>query len=59
MSAGRGSIRRMTKSNAGRGLDMFRDGDFPIYTLTFVRDLPPAELLTRMRVDPTTLALRD
>ncbi|NUK04337.1 hypothetical protein HRW23_34350 [Streptomyces lunaelactis] len=49
----------MTKSNAGRGLDMFRDGDFPIYTLTFVRDLPPAELLTRMRVDPTTLALRD
>ncbi|NUK11066.1 hypothetical protein HRW18_24415 [Streptomyces lunaelactis] len=30
-----------------------------IYTLTFVRDLPPAELLTRMGVDPTTLALRD
>ncbi len=38
---------------------MFREGDFPFYTLTFVRDLPPEELLTRMRVDPTTLALRD
>ncbi len=43
----------------GRGLDVFREGDFPIYTLTFVRDLSPAELLTRMGVDPETLALRD
>jgi hypothetical protein len=43
----------------GRGLDMFREGDFPIYTLTFVRDVAPAELLTRMGVDPETLALRD
>lgn len=43
----------------GRGLDLFREGDSPIYTLTFVRDLTPAELLTRMAVDPETLALRD
>ncbi len=42
----------------GRGLDLFRKGDFPIYTLTFVRDLRPAELLTRMGVDPETLGLR-
>ncbi|MFF1542685.1 DUF6461 domain-containing protein [Streptomyces sp. NPDC058291] len=49
----------MTSTETSRGLDLFREGDFPFYTLTFVRDLPPAELLTRMRVDPETLALRD
>jgi hypothetical protein len=49
----------MTSTDADRGLDIFREGDFPFYTLTFVRDLPPEELLTRMRVDLTTLALRD
>ncbi|MEV5318368.1 DUF6461 domain-containing protein [Streptomyces sp. NPDC052687] len=49
----------MTSAGTGRGLDVFRQGDFPIYTLTFVRDLSPAELLTRMGVDPETLALRD
>lgn len=54
-----GSIRGMTSTEMGRGLDLFREGDFPIYTLTFVRDLPPAELLTRMGVDPETLALRN
>jgi len=48
----------MTSRDAGRGLDMFREGDFPFYTLTFVRDVSPAELLTRMGVDPETLALR-
>lgn len=37
---------------------MFRHGDFPFYTLTFARNLSPAELLTRMGVDPGTLALR-
>lgn len=55
----RGSIHGMTSTRMGHGLDLFREGDFPIYTLTFVRDLPPAELLTRMGVDPETLALRD
>jgi hypothetical protein len=54
-----GSIRGMTSTETGRGLDLFREGDIPIYTLTFARDLTPAELLTRMRVDPETLALRD
>ncbi|MFR0355238.1 DUF6461 domain-containing protein [Streptomyces sediminimaris] len=49
----------MTSMGMSRGLDLFREGDFPIYTLTFVRDLTPAELLTRMAVDPETLALRD
>ncbi|MFF1839056.1 DUF6461 domain-containing protein [Streptomyces sp. NPDC058231] len=49
----------MTSTDMGSGLDLFREGDFPIYTLTFVRDLPPGELLTRMGVDPETLALRD
>jgi hypothetical protein len=49
----------MASAETGRGLDLFREGDFPFYTLTFVRDLPPAELLTRMGVDPGTLALRD
>ncbi|MFF6980215.1 DUF6461 domain-containing protein [Streptomyces sp. NPDC008343] len=49
----------MTSKEIGHGLDLFREGDFPIYTLTFVRDLSPAELLTRMRVDPETLAPRD
>ncbi|MEU8687561.1 DUF6461 domain-containing protein [Streptomyces sp. NPDC048665] len=49
----------MTSTDADRGLDIFRDGDFPFYTLTFARDLPPEELLTRMRVDLTTLTLRD
>ncbi|MFC8193812.1 DUF6461 domain-containing protein [Streptomyces sp. NPDC057298] len=34
-------------------------GRFPHLLLTFVRDLPPAELLTRMAVDPETLVLRD
>ncbi|WP_030382972.1 MULTISPECIES: DUF6461 domain-containing protein [unclassified Streptomyces] len=48
----------MTNTGAGRGLDVFREGDFPIYTLTFVRDLSPVELLTRMGVDPETLAPR-
>ena len=55
----RGSIHGMTSTRMGHGLDLFREGDFPIYPLTFVRDLPPAELLTRMGVDPETLALRD
>ncbi|MFG2884809.1 DUF6461 domain-containing protein [Streptomyces sp. NPDC048297] len=49
----------MTSAEIGSGLDLFREGDFPVYTLTFVRDLPPAELLTRMGVDQGTLALRD
>ncbi|MFF3905747.1 DUF6461 domain-containing protein [Streptomyces sp. NPDC001848] len=49
----------MTSTGADRGLDVFRAGDFPFCTLTFVRDLPPEELLTRMGVEPTTLALRD
>ncbi|WP_031073134.1 DUF6461 domain-containing protein [Streptomyces sp. NRRL S-118] len=49
----------MTSIDAHRGLDVLREGDFPFYTLTFVRDLRPEELLTRMGVDPTTLALRD
>lgn len=56
---GRGTIRRMTNSHAGRGLDMLRTGDFPFYTLTFVRDLSPSELLVRMGADPAALALRD
>ncbi|MGW7261313.1 DUF6461 domain-containing protein [Streptomyces sp. NPDC054834] len=49
----------MTSADAARGLDILREGDFPFYTLTFVRDLPPEELLARMSVDLTTLALRD
>ncbi|WP_234311650.1 hypothetical protein [Streptomyces griseus] len=49
----------MTSTEVGRGLDLFRESDFPIYTLTFVQDMPPAELLARMGVDPETLALRD
>ncbi|MFD8644697.1 DUF6461 domain-containing protein [Streptomyces zaomyceticus] len=49
----------MTSTGTGRGLDVFREGDLPFYTVTFVRDLTPAELLTRMAVDPETLALRD
>ncbi|MET9776581.1 DUF6461 domain-containing protein [Streptomyces sp. NPDC006367] len=49
----------MTSTGMSRGLDLLRGGDFPFYTLTFVRDLPPAELLARMGVDPETLALRD
>ncbi|MGW5591290.1 hypothetical protein ACWEWF_46565, partial [Streptomyces sp. NPDC003857] len=48
----------MTISATGRGLDQFR-GDIPIYTLTFAKGLSPTELLTRMGVDPDTLALRD
>ncbi len=48
----------MTISATGRGLDQFR-GDIPIYTLTFAKSLSPTELLTRMGVDPDTLALRD
>lgn len=42
-----------------RGLELFRVGDFPIYTLTFVRELSPAALLTRMGVDPESVSLRD
>lgn len=38
----------MTHDPAERGLDLFRHGDFPFYTLTFARNLTPAELLTRM-----------
>ncbi|MEV6297126.1 DUF6461 domain-containing protein [Streptomyces sp. NPDC051896] len=49
----------MTSTDADRGLDIFRKGDFPFYTLTFVQDMAPEELLTRMGVDLTTLALRD
>ncbi|MEV4943752.1 DUF6461 domain-containing protein [Streptomyces zaomyceticus] len=49
----------MTSTGTGRGLDVFREGDLPFCTVTFVRDLTPAELLTRMAVDPETLALRD
>ncbi|MBT2450807.1 hypothetical protein J7F03_27790 [Streptomyces sp. ISL-43] len=49
----------MTSAHAGRDLEMFRVGDFPLYTLTFVRGLSPLELLTRMGADPETLALRD
>ncbi|MFD7324166.1 DUF6461 domain-containing protein [Streptomyces sp. NPDC059875] len=48
----------MTSNGADRGLDFFR-GDVPIYTLTFAKDVSPTELLTRMGVDPDTLALRD
>ncbi|MFH8716166.1 DUF6461 domain-containing protein [Streptomyces zaomyceticus] len=49
----------MTSTGRGRGLDVFREGDSPFRTLTFVRDLTPAELLTHMAADPETLALRD
>ncbi|MFD6799709.1 DUF6461 domain-containing protein [Streptomyces cyaneofuscatus] len=49
----------MTGTHADRGLEMFRVGDFPLYTLTFVRDTSPTELLSRMGVDPESLALRD
>lgn len=49
----------MTSTGTGRGLDVFREGDLPFWTVTFVRDLTPAELLTRMTVDPETLAPRD
>ncbi|MFE9634664.1 DUF6461 domain-containing protein [Streptomyces sp. NPDC006463] len=49
----------MTSTDAGGGLDLFREGDFPFFTLTFVRDLSPREILTRMGVDPSTVALRD
>ncbi|MEV4877871.1 DUF6461 domain-containing protein [Streptomyces cyaneofuscatus] len=49
----------MTGAHADRGLEMFRAGDFPLYTLTFVRGTSPAELLSRMGVDPESLALRD
>ncbi|MFF4653318.1 DUF6461 domain-containing protein [Streptomyces sp. NPDC001380] len=48
----------MTTSDMSRGLDFFR-GDIPICTLTFAKGVPPTELLTRMGVDPDTLALRD
>ncbi|AOP50367.1 DUF6461 domain-containing protein [Streptomyces lydicus] len=48
----------MTPTDAGRGLDAFR-ADIPFYTLTFAKGLSPVELLTRMGVDPETLALRD
>ncbi len=58
MSVGRGSIRGMTSTGRGRGLDMFRDGDFPLYTLTFARNLSRAELLIRMGVDTETLGFR-
>lgn len=48
----------MMSTGAVRGLDYFR-ADIPIYTLTFAKGLLPTELLTRMGVDPETLALRD
>ncbi|MEU0966638.1 DUF6461 domain-containing protein [Streptomyces sp. NPDC005917] len=41
-----------------RGLDFFR-ADIPIYTLTFAKQVPPQELLTRMGADPGSVALRD
>lgn len=49
----------MTSAHQGPGLQLFRDGDFPIYTVTFARGLDPSEMLSRMGVDPATLALRD
>ncbi|MFB7462884.1 DUF6461 domain-containing protein [Streptomyces sp. NPDC056224] len=49
----------MTSTHGGGGLDLFREGDFPFFTLTFVRGVAPAEVLSRMGVDPSTLALRD
>ncbi|MEU3046256.1 DUF6461 domain-containing protein [Streptomyces sp. NPDC006984] len=49
----------MTSEQTERGLDLFRHGDFPIYTLTFARNLAPAELLSRMGVDGATVAMRD
>jgi hypothetical protein len=58
MSVRRGNILRMTSTGRDRGLDHFR-ADIPIYMLTFARNLSPTELLTRMGVDPDTLALRD
>ncbi|MFE1509088.1 DUF6461 domain-containing protein [Streptomyces sp. NPDC058726] len=48
----------MKRTGATRGLEYFR-ADMPLYTLTFAKSLPPVELLTRMGVDPETLALRD
>ncbi|MFD8590497.1 DUF6461 domain-containing protein [Streptomyces sp. NPDC059637] len=48
----------MTSTDADRGLDHFRT-DIPFYTLTFGKGLSPTELLTRMGVDPHSLALRD
>ncbi|WP_371648636.1 MULTISPECIES: DUF6461 domain-containing protein [unclassified Streptomyces] len=48
----------MTGRFEGRGLDLLR-GDFPFYTVTFVRDLAPSELLMRMGADPSTVAVRD
>ncbi|MFJ5880358.1 DUF6461 domain-containing protein [Kitasatospora cineracea] len=48
-----------TGTPARRDLQLFRDGDFPHYTLTFVLGPDPAELLLRMGADPDTLALRD
>ncbi|MGW4813298.1 DUF6461 domain-containing protein [Kitasatospora cineracea] len=48
-----------TGAPAPRGLQTFRDGDFPYYTLTFVLGPDPAELLLRMGADPDSLALRD
>ncbi|MCX4741067.1 DUF6461 domain-containing protein [Streptomyces antibioticus] len=48
----------MTGTDAAHGLDVLR-ADIPFYTLTFAKGLSPIELLTRMGVDPETLALRD
>ncbi|MER7697571.1 MULTISPECIES: DUF6461 domain-containing protein [unclassified Streptomyces] len=48
----------MPGTRTTRGLDALR-ADIPFYTLTFAKGLPPSELLTRMGVDPGTLALRD
>ncbi|MFE7135441.1 DUF6461 domain-containing protein [Streptomyces sp. NPDC057638] len=48
----------MSNTGMARGLDFFR-ADVPIYTLTFAKGLSPVELLTRMGVDPETLALHD
>ncbi|MFH8282516.1 DUF6461 domain-containing protein [Streptomyces antibioticus] len=48
----------MTGTDAAHGLDVLR-ADIPFYTFTFAKGLSPAELLTRVGVDPETLALRD
>ncbi|MGW1892333.1 DUF6461 domain-containing protein [Streptomyces sp. NPDC002004] len=48
----------MKNIGRARGLDFFR-GDVPIYTLTFAKGISAVELLSRMRADHDTLALRD
>jgi len=49
----------MKHADGDRGLDHFRLRDVPLYTLTFARGLAPGELLTRMGVEPDTLAVYD